>query len=557
MADRPATQRTGHGDRWARGFCGHPVVISALLTALGAVVWLTVFPRVGTDLSAAMARAGWASRYPGAAYLFSWYGGFHPAGYSLLAPYLLALTGVRPAMAAAAVISAVLLSSLLVRHQVPRPRAAAAWVAIALWTELSAGRAPFTLGLAAGLGCVAAADLSRPRSPGRLAALPVACRRGARRRPLPSSLVPISSVQVTPRPVGPLTAAAALALLTCLLSPVAALFLCVAAAAFAVAGRWAEAVAVAVPAILPLGAMAAFSDGGTQPFLMQNWLPPLIAAAGVVLLVPRRWNMVRAGAVVYGLGVLLTLAVPSLIGSNVARLGELLIGPLLVGMGSARHRWLLAPAMVAAAVWQVAQPAADLAQGNAPPFAPQTAALVRELGALRADTARVEAVPQYGHWECQELADAAPLARGWERQLDIERNPLFYDGDLTPATYHGWLRYNAVRYVALSTATPDPAAAGEAALIRAAQQWLIPVWHDAFWQLYQVTGTRPLASPPATVTGTTPAQITLRMTRAGTTVVRVHWSPLLRADGAAVARDGPWTSLTAPRPGRYVLTAPY
>jgi hypothetical protein len=122
VADRPITRRTGHGDRWAREVCGHPVVISALLTALGAVVWVTVFPRVGTDLSAAMARAGWASRYPGAAYLFSWYGGFHPAGYSLLAPYLLALTGVRPAMSAAAVISAVLLSSLLVRHQVPRPR---------------------------------------------------------------------------------------------------------------------------------------------------------------------------------------------------------------------------------------------------------------------------------------------------------------------------------------------------------------------------------------------------------------------------------------------------
>ena len=521
MADRPAARRTGHGDRWALEVWGQPVVISALLTAVGAVVWVTVFPRVGTDLSAAMARAGWASRYPGAAYLFSWYGGFHPAGYSLLAPYLLALTGVRSAMAAAGVISAVLLCSLLVRHQVPRPRAAAAWVAIALWTELSAGRAPFTLGLAAGLGCVAAADLSRPRSLGRL------------------------------------VAAAALALLTSLLSPVAALFLCVVAAAFAVAGRWAEAVAVAAPAILPLGAMAAFSDGGTQPFLMQNWLPPLIAAAGVLLLVPRRWTMVRAGAVVYGLGVLLALAVPSLIGSNVARLGELMIGPLLVGMGSARHRWLLAPALVAPAVWQVAQPAADLAQGNAPPFAPQTAALVRELGALRADTARVEAVPQYGHWESQELADALPLARGWERQLDIERNPLFYDGGLTPATYHGWLRYNAVRYVALSTATPDPAAAGEAALVRAGQPWLIPVWHDAFWQLYQVTGTSPLASPPATVTGTTPAQITLRMTRAGITVVRVDWSPLLRADGAVVARDGRWTSLTARHPGRYVLYAPY
>jgi hypothetical protein len=106
-------------------------------------------------------------------------------------------------------------------------------------------------------------------------------------------------------------------------------------------------------------------------------------------------------------------------------------------------------------------------------------------------------------------------------------------------------------------AAPDPAAASEARIIRAGQPWLIPVWRDRYWRLYLVTGTSPLASQPATVTGTNPAHITLRMTRAGTTVVRVHWSPLLRADGAVVARDGPWASLTARRPGRYGLSAPY
>jgi len=177
--------------------------------------------------------------------------------------------------------------------------------------------------------------------------------------------------------------------------------------------------------------------------------------------------------------------VPSLIGSNAARLGELLVGPLLAGMGS--------------------------------PPPGRGAAWTEERGA----------------------------------------NPPFYDGDLTPATYRDWLRYNAVRYVALSTAPPDPAAAGEAGIIRTGQPWLIPVWRDRYWRLYLVTGTSPLASPPATVTGTTPALITLSMTRAGTTVVRVHWSRLLRADGAVVARDGPWTSLTARRPGRYGLSAPY
>ena len=439
-------------------------------------------------------------------------------------------------MAAAAAGSAVLLTSLLVRHRVPRPRAAALWVAVALWTELSAGRAPFTLGLAAALGCVTAADVTAAD--------------------VTAAGVTAAGVSRPRRRAG-LLAVAGLALLTCLLSPVAALFLEVAAAAFAVARRWAEAVVIAVAAGLPLGVMAVFSDGGTQPFTMQNWLPPLLAVAGVLLLVPRRWPMVRAGAVVYGLGVLLTIGVPSLVGSNVARLGELLTGPLLAGMGSTRRRWLLAVALIATAAWQVAQPATDLAHGNAPPYAPQTAALVRELGALHADTARVEAVPQYGHWESQELAAAAPLARGWERQVDMERDPLFYDGTLTPAAYHRWLRYNAVRYVAISAAAPDPAGAAEAALVRQGQPWLVPVWHNAFWQLYRVTGTSPLASPPATVISTMPARITLRMTRAGTTIVRVYWSPLLRAAGAVVARRGPWTSLTARVPGRYVLSAPY
>jgi hypothetical protein len=648
LATRPVAGSGPGGDSpgWRR-VCCHPVVISALATAVGAVVWVTVFPRVGTDLSAALARAGWASRYPGSAYLFSWYGGIHPASYSLLAPYVLAIAGTHLAMAVAAVISAALLTWLLVRHQVPRPRAAALWVAVALWTELSAGRAAFTLGLAAALGCAVAVDTGRPRNgadagrlesgadasrprrgtdagrlqsgadagrprngadagrlesgadagrpgsradAGRLGSRADAGRLGSRAdagrlgsgadagRPgsgadasragsradasrsrsgadtgHPGSRADASR----PRRRTRLLAAAVLALLTCLLSPVAALFLGVLAAVFAVTRHWPECLVVAVPAGLPLGAMAWFSDGGVQPMGVQNWLPPLLAAAGVLVLIPRRWRMVRIGAVVYGLGVILACAVPTLVGSNVARLGELLTGPLLAGFGSARHRWLLVLGLTAAAAWQVAQPAADLAQGNAQGNAPQTAALVRELGALHADTARVEAVPQYGHWESQELAFAVPLARGWERQVDTERNPLFYSGTLTPSAYHAWLRYNAVRYVAISAATPDPAAVAEATTVRDGQPWLVPVWHNAFWQLYRVTGTSPLASPPATITNTTPAQITLRMSWAGSTVVRVRWSPLLRAAGAVLAQHGPWTSLTVRQPGTYRLSAPY
>jgi hypothetical protein len=505
-----------------RDILRRPEVIAGLLTAAGALVWIIAFPRVGTDLSAAVARAGWASNYPGSGYLFSWYGGFHPASYSLVAPYVLGVIGTRLAMAIAVVISAVLLSRLLVRQDVLRPRAAAVWVAIALWTELTAGRAAFTLGLAAGLGCVAVVDAG-----------------------------------LNKRPNVELAAAAALALLCCLLSPVAGLFLLVAAAALALGHRFAPAILIAVAVGLPLGVMALFSDGGVQPLTFENWAPPLVFAAAVLVLVSHRWRLVRAGAACYGLGVLLTLAVPSLIGSNVGRLGELLAGPILVGIGSARPRWLLVLALAGAAVWQVAQPIADLEQGNALPYAPHTAALVRELAVRHADTARVEAVPQYGHWEAQELASAVPLARGWERQLDIKRNPLFYGGVLTPVAYYDWLRSNAVRYVAISSATPDPAAVAEAATVREGQPWLVLIWQNSYWRLYRVVGSMPLASAPATVVRTTPAEITLHMSRAGATILRVHWSPLLSASGAVVSRAGQWTRLSVRHAGTYLLQGRY
>jgi hypothetical protein len=522
-------RRLGRGG-WDR-LAGDPVLIAVAAAALGAIIWLIVFPRVGTDLSAQIARADWARHYPGSAYLFNWYGGIYPASYSPLAPYLLAVTGTRQAMAVAVVVSAGLLAVLLVRHRVSRPRAAAVWTAVALWTDLSAGRATFTLGLAAALGSVAVADGSRPhdRLSGRLSGWPR------------------------------MLAAAGLAMLSCLLSPVAGLFLGVPAAAFLLTGRRREGLVVGLAAALPLGVMALLPGGGVQPIGIQNGLPSLLAAAGIVLLVPPRWRVVRIGAIVYGLGVIAVWAVPTPIGSNVERLGELLGGPLLAGLVSGKYRrLLLVPALVAVAGWQVAQPVSDLGQGNAPPYRPQTAALVRELRAVDADTARVEAVPQYGHWESQELSSAVPLARGWERQLDTVRNRLFYRGTLTPASYYGWLRYNAVRYVAISAATPDPAAVAEAAVVRAGQPWLVPVWHDAFWRLYQVAGTLPLASPPAVITGSTPAEITLRMRRAGTTIVRVRWSPLLRATGDAIlAQRGPWTSLGVGRAGVYILSAPY
>jgi hypothetical protein len=523
-----------------RSIAARPVLLSAAIAMAGAVVWVTVFPRVGTDLSAAYARAQWASAHPGAAYILSWYGGIYPASYSLIAPFVLAVVGTRLAMALAAIAAAALITEIAVQHRVPRPRAVAIWSALGMLTQLTAGRAAFTLGLAAAAGCLVIASLRASRPDG----------------------VP---------PTGPGwargLALAGLGLLTSALSPVAGLFLGIVAVALLLAGYRARGLLIGLAAAVPLGVMALFPGTGPQPVGVQNWLPPLAAVTGVLILVGRRWRVVRIGAVVYGLAVLAVVILPTPVGSNIERLGELLAALLVAGLGTIRARWAVVAGVAAAGVWLAAQPAQDLMTGNAPPFAPQTAALVRELGRLHADTARVEAVPQYGHWESQALAGVVWLARGWERQADMARDPLFYRGTLTPSRYYAWLRDNAVRYVALPSGPLDWSAGAEASLVRAGQPWLVPVWRDSLWKLYLVAGTLPLASAPARVLATTPAALTLRMPRGGSTLVRVHWSRWLRVtrvgpgsagggDPAAVQR-GSWTVITVRSAGTYRLSAEY
>ncbi len=66
------------------------------------------------------------------------------------------------------------------------------------------------------------------------------------------------------------------------------------------------------------------------------------------------------------------------------------------------------------------------------------------------------------HWESYEVAPRFPLARGWERQLDIKYNHLFYGGTLDAATYDAWLHSLAVRFVAVADASLDYSAREEA-----------------------------------------------------------------------------------------------
>jgi hypothetical protein len=150
--------------------------------------------------------------------------------------------------------------------------------------------------------------------------------------------------------------------------------------------------------------------------------------------------------------------------------------------------------------------------------------------------ARTEVVFTRGHWEAAHLAPHAPLARGWERQLDRKLNGLFYDDGLTAERYRAWLAENAVRYVALPAVALDYSAQAEAELLRGGIDGLREVHRTARWRIWAVEGVtsdaRVVAADAFIVRGSGEVVTTQRWTR--------YWSPpagvrLRRTAGGRVA----------------------
>jgi hypothetical protein len=519
---------------WPR-WLGRPTVAAPLLAGALSVVWALWLAHAVGDLAAQYAWTAFVRQHPGSADNLSWYGGIHPASYSVLSPYVMAWIGVRTTGVLACTAGAALGALLLARSGLPRPLFPALWLAFAVWCNIASGRVTYTLGMAFALG---AAVLVLDRNDGRW------------------------------RPV----TAALLGVVATMSSPVAGLFVEVLAAALFLGGRRRRALLLAPGPPLVIGATTLlFPFYGVQPFPWYSALPTLTAAAAIAVLVPRTWRLVRAGAWIYAVGVGLCWLLPTPVGSNVERLA-LLAGTAILICAAAvpdRRTWTRGATCAAAAalaVWTVVQPVADFIS-----TAPDTITIARaqplitELLHLDAEQGRVEVVPLRSHWEAAGLAPYVNLARGWNRQADVERNPLFYRGTLTAASYHDWLRDWSVRYVVQPAAEPDDSGLAEAKIIASGNPWLHQVWGDADWRVYTVDGTDPLAASPATVSYAGSAALTLTMPRAGSVLLRVAWSPWLAIDGvnddtkprACLARNGDWTELTTPRPGTFTIEARY
>ncbi|MET7715176.1 hypothetical protein [Streptomyces sp. NPDC005407] len=502
------------------------------------ILWAGRLATGGGDLAAQLAWAGFMERHPASAYNLSWYGGTHTANYSLLTPPLMAVFGVRAVSVAAGLSGAWVLACLFVRSGVPRPVWPAVVGALALWCNVASGRTTFALGVAIGL----------------LAVLYV--RRSA--------------------------IAAVCAALATMASPVAGLFLLVAGTAYLLDRQWRKSAALALPPFVVVGAVTLlFPFQGEQPMASGKLWLPLTVSAAVAVAAPRKWPVVRYGAGVYGVGVVLTYLIASPIGTNVERLVGLVGPPVLLaavlasgisGLGKLRGlgrlrglvtlggllRAVLAIALVLNAHWLIDKTEDDLVVSNdVPAWAAHTDGLVRALERLGADRTRVEVVPARNHREATVLAPHINMARGWNRQLDVERGRLFYDGSLTEATYRQWLDRWAVGLVVLHHGRPDGPAEGEAAIVRSGPGWLERVWQDEGWTVYRVRDAVPLAAAPATVVRGDDAELVVRIPAAGSVTVRVAYSPWLRTEGACVREEGEWTRLTVPRAGEYRLESPY
>jgi hypothetical protein len=449
-----------------------------------------------------------------------WYGGHHIPGYSVLFPPLASALGARLVGALSAVAAAWAFERLLRAEGIKArgARVAALWFAAATATSLVTGRLTFALGVAFGLGALLAAVRDRH------------------------------------------VAATALAALAALASPVAGVFVALAAVAWWLVDRgWAK-VALAGGALVPAAALAvAFPEGGSFPFVASSFWPSLAALVAVLIVVPREARVVRLGAALYALAMIASFVLQTPMGGNVVRLGALFAGPVLAALLWRSDRRALALLALPLLYWQWVAPVDDWARaaGDASVHERYYAGLLSFLGSQRGAPFRLEIPFTDNHWESRWVAPHVALARGWERQLDRERNALFYDSTpLSPTRYRRWLDDNAVRFVALANAPIDYSAAREAQLVRDGLPYLREVWRDAHWRVFAVAGARPLASGAASATALEGQAVRLSARRAGAVDLRVRFTPYWQiTSGKGCVGEGPggWTRVRADAPGPLVL----
>ena len=446
-----------------------------------------------------------------------WFGGHLVPGYSVVFPPLAALFGARTVGFVSCVASTMAMVRVARYGTTNRHTAGLIWFSVATVANFIIGRMPFALGLALGLLAIAAVQ---------------------RRRPV---------------------LAGVLAVLCSLASPLPGSFLLLAGVAWAPALGWRRALPLAGACSGLLVALV-LGGGGSFPFPWTSLVTILLFVGFGLRYAPRTHRTLRLGLAVYAAAAIVLFLIPNPVGGNITRLGTILAGPLaaLVLLSTNRRRVLLAvagPLMI----WQLAPVTGAIADSSTPSSQPEYyTGLLQFLQSHDEPLGRVEIPLTRGHWETTYVASKVPLARGWERQIDVGYNKQLYDPKLTPSQYRDWLLNNRVRFVALPDAALEPASERQAKIIEGRHRWLVPAWHDTHWRVWRVMGAPPLVTGPATLVALEGSSFTLNFRTAGTADVRLRHTRFWQVGDqlACVTRSAEdWTRVTALAPGRVSVSA--
>jgi hypothetical protein len=538
--ERVSKRERRAGKRWVPG--GGVLGWGVVVGALGALVWLLVDPRT-PDLAAQVYRVNLFRQVGFSVWDERWYAGHLLPGYSLTLPPLASLLGLRTVGALAVVCSAACFQQIArdLYGRAPRsgraarsghaPRSGraarwgAVWFALGALADVWNGRVTFALGVALALACALA--LLRERR----------------------------------------ALAVLLALLCAASSPVAGALLALAGLSLVLAGapRRAAMLLVVPVAVVFLALLLLFPEGGYEPYPTLSFLATAAVVLGFLVVLPRARRVERICALVYLVVCVLCLGLHSPVGSNIERYGVLLAGPVLLccllsAPAPRRGLWPAVCVLLGIAVWVGWGPVRETAAiaGNASTQASYYVPVERYVAAHGGARVRVEVPFTRSHWEATWLAPTVSLARGWEKQLDERYDGVLLGGHLTAASYRGWLRREAVAYIALPDTTLDPSSRQEGRLIEGGLPYLRPVFTSRHWRVYRVLGGVGLVEGPGQLAAMGHDSFALAVNSPGSLLVRVHYTryfAVTRGSGCVERAPGGWTEVNARTTGLVAVTA--
>ena len=448
-----------------------------------------------------------------------WFAGHPTFDYSLVMPVLGSVLDPRILAIVAGIVAAIAFAVVARRAWPQTHRWAVAWFSLSTATNFAVGRVTFALGLAFAI-CVVACIQTRRYA-----------------------------------------IAAALGAFTTITSPVAGLFVVIAATAWFVTTHSTPhrrgAAAIIACTLFPIGAVAImFPSQSIFPYRGIDFARDIAVCAVAYFLIPKTQRQLRTATLLYTLTCCASFIVASPLGGNVSRLAQFFAGPIIAAVLVKHRTVLLRLAVIPLLLWQWI-PAIDGATAGTTDPAAHAIFYQPLLDYLHAHPpqGRIEVPSLQRHWESVFVAEQHALARGWERQIDRAYNALFYEQALTADEYHAWLLDNAVEYVALADTQLDPASRTEQQLLSTPQPFLTPVLTTKHWHVWRVNDAHGYIDGPGRLVSMTTSKMIIDISGPASVTIHVHYTPRWSSTGTGCVTLAPmnWTRIQVATAGRYTI----